>query len=214
MIRRLYVRGWRAFDDLTLDLTDGLTFVVAENGVGKTSLLQAASWGLYGALSNVDARAARRIGTSDTRVELDLELPDGRTLTVAREVQERSEPMHARIGNRDLDEAAVGRVLAEAYGASREFLSMTTLLPGDAVADDATGAFQLQAHLRRVFGVDHLQDAADALQRLHEEADQAARKVRQATRQAAADRSRLRTQLVEAEAAEASAQTARTDARR
>src|SRR5439155_25474976 len=98
MIRRLHIQGWRAFEDLTLDLSDGLTFVVAENGVGKTSLVQAAAWGLYGELSGVDGRAARRIGASATRFEVDLDLPDGRTLNVTRHVEDRSEPRHARIG--------------------------------------------------------------------------------------------------------------------
>jgi DNA repair exonuclease SbcCD ATPase subunit len=213
MIRRLHIRGWRAFEDLTLDLTDGLTFVVAENGVGKTSLVQAASWGLYGALSKVDARAARRIGSSATRVEVDLELPDGRTLTIVREVADRSEPMRARVGDSELDDEGIARVMAEAFGASREFLSMTTVLPSHAVTDDAAGAFHLQAHLRRVFGVDDLQDAAQALQRLHDEADAQAKKVRQATRRAAEDLSRLRAELADAEDAEATAQIARTNAR-
>jgi DNA repair exonuclease SbcCD ATPase subunit len=214
MIRRLHLRGWRAFDDLTLELTGGLTFVVAENGVGKTSLVQAAAWGLYGALSNVDARAARRVGAPLTRVELDLELPDGRTLAMAREVRERSEWLQARIGRLELDEDGVAGVLAEAFGASRDFLSRTTLLPSDAVANDVAGVFHLQAHLRRVFGVDDLQRAAEALQRRHDEADVAARKVRQASRQAAADRTRLRAQLAAAQTAEAAAQAARADARR
>jgi DNA repair exonuclease SbcCD ATPase subunit len=214
MIRRLHIRGWRAFDDLTLDLADGLTFVVAENGVGKTSLVQAAAWGLYGALSNVDARAASRIGASLTRVEVDLELPDGRILAIGREMGERSESMSAAVDGAPVDDEAVGRVMAEAFGASREFLSMTTLLPGDAVADDASGAFHLQAHLRRVFGVDDLQNAADSLRRLHEEAQAQARRLRQASRQAAEDLSRLRSALTEAEATEADAQAARADARR
>jgi DNA repair exonuclease SbcCD ATPase subunit len=214
MIRRLHIQGWRAFEDLTLELADGLTFVVAENGVGKTSLVQAAAWGLYGGLSNVDARAASRVGAPVTRVETELELPDGRVLAIAREVGERSEPVSAALDGADVDEEGVGRVMAEAFGASREFLSMTTLLPGDAVADDATGAFHLQAHLRRVFGVDDLQDAAESLRRLHDEAEAQARQLRQATRRAFEDLSRLRTALAEAEAAEADAQAARDDARR
>ncbi len=63
---------------------------------------------------------------------------------------------------------------------------MTTVLPGEAIADDAAGAFALQSHLRRVFGVDDLQKAAEALRRLGDDADAAARKVRQASRRAAA----------------------------
>jgi hypothetical protein len=213
MIRRLHVRGWRAFDEVTLDLDEGLTFVVAENGVGKTSLVQAASWGLYGSLSPVDARAARRVGSDRTAVEVDVELPDGRTLAITREVHDRAESMHARLDRRDLDEDGLALALAQAFGASREFLSMTTLLPSDAVANDTAGGFQLQAHLRRVFGVDDLQRAADAVQQLHEQADADARKARQATRRATADLHRLRSELAEAEVAESSARAARTEAR-
>jgi DNA repair exonuclease SbcCD ATPase subunit len=214
MIRRLRIEGWRAFDDVTLDLGPGLTFVVAENGVGKTSLVQAAAWGLYGGLSNVDARAARRIGSQRSRVTVELELPDGHLLAVEREAHERGETAQARIaGGPVLDDAEVAERLAGAFGASREFLSRTTLLPSDAVADDAAGAFHLQAHLRRVFGVDDLRRAADELQSLHDQAQAEARKVRQATRRATADLNRLRAQLAEAEAAEAAARAARAEAR-
>jgi DNA repair exonuclease SbcCD ATPase subunit len=213
MIRRLHLQGWRAFEDLAIDLDDGLTFVVAENGVGKTSLVQAAAWGLYGKLSGVDARAARRFGASETRVEVDLELPDGRTLSIERQVGERAEPMRAWVGQVRLDDEAVGRLMAEAFGAPREYLSKTTLIPSESFADDAAGAFHLRAHLCHVFGVDDLQTAADELRRLNNEADAAAKKIRQATRRAAADLAELRTLSAEAEAAWANAETAHATTR-
>lgn len=213
MIRRLHIQGWRAFEDLTLELDDGLTFIVAENGVGKTSLLQAAAWGVYGELSEVDARAARRVGSATTRVKIDLELPDGRTLNITRQVERKSELMYARIGDLDLDDENLARVMAEAFGASREFLSKTTIIPGGDVTDDITGAFQLHAHLCRVFGVEDLQTAADELQRLHNEADTEAKKLRQATRRAATDLAGLRAALTKAETAQVDAETARADSR-
>lgn len=212
MIRRLHLQGWRAFEDLTVNLDGGLTFVVAENGVGKTSLVQAAAWGLYGKLSGIDAQAARRIGTSDTRVEVDLELPDGRTLSIERQVAKRSETMRARVDQADLDDEAVARLMTDTFGASREFLSKTTLIPSAEVADDTAGAFHLRAHLCRVFGVDDLEAAADELQRLHSEADAEAKKIRQATRRAAADLAELRTMSAEAEAVWARAATAHATA--
>jgi DNA repair exonuclease SbcCD ATPase subunit len=215
MIRRLRIQGWRAFDDVTLELDEGLTFVVADNGVGKTSLVQAASWGLYGSLSHVDIRTARRVGSGTTRVEVDLQLPSGRILSVVREARDRGgDAVWTRLGEEELDDEGASRVIVEAFGASREFLSMTTLLPSDAVADDAAGAFHLQTHLRKVFGVEDLQRAAEQLRGLHNEAGAAARALRQASRQAAADLSRLRAQLAEAETAEAKTDAARTDARR
>jgi DNA repair exonuclease SbcCD ATPase subunit len=198
MIRRLRIQGWRAFDDVTLELGEGLTFVVADNGVGKTSLVQAASWGLYGGLSQVDTRAARRIGSPLTRVDVEVELPDGRTLTVGREARDRGgDIVWTRLGDEELDDEGLARALGEAFGASREFLSKTTLLPSDAVADD--DAFHLQKHLRKVFGVEDLQRAAEAVRRLHTEAGAAARQLRQASRQAAADLSRRRSEVLEAE---------------
>jgi DNA repair exonuclease SbcCD ATPase subunit len=213
VIRRLHIEGWRAFEDLKLELDDGVTFIVAENGVGKTSLVQAAAWGLFGALSEVDARAACRFGTSPARVSVDLELPDGRELTIVRQVQDRSESMQARVGTRSLTDAEVASVMADSFGATREFLSKTTMLPSDAVADDATSAFQLREHLCRVFGVDDLQAAADALDHLRGGADAAAKAVRQQTRRAAADIAAVRGELAEAEAAQQAAELARADAR-
>lgn len=213
MIRRLHIEGWRAFEDLKLELDDGVTFIVAENGVGKTSLVQAAAWGLFGALSGVDARVACRFGTSAARVSVDLELPDGRELTIVRQVEDRSESMQARVGTRVLNDSDVATVMADSFGATREFLSKTTVIPSDAVADDATSAFQLREHLCRVFGVDDLQAAADALDRLHGGADAAAKLVRQQTRRAAADLAAVRDELAEAEAAQQAAESARTNAR-
>src|SRR5438094_575710 len=104
MIRRLHVRGWRAFEDLPLDLDEGVTFVVAENGVGKTSLVEAAAWGLYGGLADVDARAARRAGSSVAAVELELDLPDGRGLSIARQVDDRGESMRAELDGSGLSD--------------------------------------------------------------------------------------------------------------
>jgi DNA repair exonuclease SbcCD ATPase subunit len=212
MIRRLHLQGWRAFEELTLHLEDGLTFVVAENGVGKTSLVQAAAWGLYGEYSGIDARAARRIGASATRVEVDVELPDGRTLTIARQVEERSTSTHAHVGRTTLGDDDLARILAGAFGASPEFLSKTTIVPSDGVISDATGAFHLQAHLSRVLGVDDLNRAADELQGLHRQAETAAKAYRQATRRAAADLSLLRADLAKLEASEPAAETARASA--
>src|SRR6266568_1606623 len=171
MIRRLHVRGWRAFEKLDLELDDGVTFVIAENGVGKTSLVEAAAWGLYGDLANVDVRAAQRAGSSLTAVKVELELPDGRTLTIARQVEDRSEQMHAELEGAELTEDDVARVLADAFGASREFLSKTTLIPSDAVAEQNIGSFELRSHLSHVFGVDSLESAWAQLRRMHADAE-------------------------------------------
>lgn len=213
MIRRLHVRGWRAFDELNLELNDGVTFVVAENGVGKTSLVEAAAWALFGELAEVDAQAARRAGSPFAAVELELELPDGRTLSIERQVDDRSQSVHAGLGGAELSPDDVAGVLAEVYGASREFLSRTTLIPSRAVAEQAIGSFELRSHLTSVFGVDSLDSAAEQLRGMNDEAEAITKRMRQAARRAARDMTELRDAAVEAELAESQANAALEDAR-
>jgi len=39
MIRRLVLTNWRAYEHVTLDLEPGVTFIIARNGIGKSSLI-------------------------------------------------------------------------------------------------------------------------------------------------------------------------------
>jgi len=213
MIRRLQVEGWRAFDRLSLEFEPGLTFVVAENGIGKTSLIEAASWGLYGELSGVDARSASRFGEGRVRVQVDVELPDGRALVLDRAVSGRAETLHATVGREQVDDAGVAQIMASAFGASREFLSRTTMVPSAAVTDHSSGIFQLHRHLCHVFGVDDLQAAAAALRRVQAAAEAEAKKHRQETRRATEDLSQLRADLAAAEQAVLATENTRVEAR-
>lgn len=213
MIRRLHVEGWRAFDRLSLDLQPGVTFVVAENGIGKTSLIEAARWGLYGALSGIDARAASRYGEGQVRVQVDVELPDGRVLALDRAISGRNETLHAHVDSEEVEDGGIGQIMATAFGASREFLSRATLLSSTAVADHSTGLPQLHQHLCHVFGVDDLQAAAAALRRGQAAAEAEAKKHRQETRRAAEDLTQLHAALATAEQAVREAERARAEAR-
>lgn len=212
MIRELRVEGWRAFDRLTLQLDAGVTFVVADNGIGKTSLIQAAGWGLYGPLSGVDASAARRFGQDPLRVEVDLELPDGRLATVQRTLRGRNETLYAAVGDTELDDDGLARLMADVFGASREFMARTTMLPSTAVADHSLGLAQLHQHLCHVFAVDELQAAADALARTHAAAAADAKRYRQQDRRTAADLTAMHAQLSELDEALATVEQGRVRA--
>ncbi|HEU0131182.1 MAG TPA: AAA family ATPase [Mycobacteriales bacterium] len=200
MIRRLQLRGWRSFEEQSLEVGPGVTFVLAENGVGKTSLIEAAAWGVYGDLSGVDAVAARRIGTDDTSVEVDVELPDRRVLTIRRAIGVGREPsVEVTLGGDAVDPQKVDAVLAEAFGASADFLARTTTVPSSAVTDERVGAFALHEHLCRVLGVDDLNRVADQLEQIHDENEAEAKGFRSASRRATADLAALTGQLAAAE---------------
>ena len=68
MIRRLTLRNWRNYEDITVEFGAGTTFVVASNGVGKTSLVEAARWALFGTIAsggNAAIRARRSLRPRD-----------------------------------------------------------------------------------------------------------------------------------------------------
>lgn len=196
MIRRLHLRGWRSFEEQSLEIGPGITFVLAENGVGKTSLIEAAAWGLYGPLSGVDPVAARRIGTDETSIEVQVELPDLRVLNIRRAVDAGGRTdVEATLGGEAVDAAQLNAVLAEAFGASAEFLARTTTVPSSAVVDETVSAFALRDHLCRVLGVDDLIDVADRMQQMHDQHEAEAKGYRTASRRATADLADLTVQL-------------------
>lgn len=78
MIRHVSLQNWKAFERLELDLPPGMSFIVARNGVGKTSLLQALHFGLFG---------DRRLLASGTAVEHAVRGGEGRTAEVGLTVQ-------------------------------------------------------------------------------------------------------------------------------
>lgn len=90
MIRHVSLTAWKAFEQLDLDLPEGTSFIVARNGVGKTSLLQALHFGLFGDRHLLSSgspveRAVRGGEGEKAVVELTVDL-NGQEWVVTREV--------------------------------------------------------------------------------------------------------------------------------
>src|SRR5262249_58299962 len=89
MIQRLELQNWRAYDRLDLELGPGATFVVASNGTGKTSLIMAAAWGIFGDIAGVKGADEIRGEAESATVKVELRLPSGDTLVIMRSVDRR-----------------------------------------------------------------------------------------------------------------------------
>src|SRR5258708_10071551 len=85
MIRRLTLTNWRAYEQVTLDLEPGTTFIVARNGIGKSSLIEGAAWALYGDASGRPMDAIR-LGAGAASASIEVVMPDGRTLPITRQL--------------------------------------------------------------------------------------------------------------------------------
>lgn len=161
MIKRLTLTNWRAYNELDLQLTDGTTFVVAPNGVGKTSIVEAAAWALFA--DHVPApRQPVRAGADNATAAVELELPDLRILRVERAMPQRPS-RHApdptvRIDDHPVATGSLDALLRDAYGAEPAFLARIAM-PPSLTETRVPGGRGLREHLCRLFGVEDLSAA-------------------------------------------------------
>ena len=123
-LRRLELRQFRTYEELTLDLPIGLTAVVGPNGIGKTNLVEAVAWPLL--LTSVrgvpnEALVRRGAEAAVVRAELEEPGPDGawqasgeaRRALIESEISARGRGrvlLNRQSGARRRDVAGVGRV--------------------------------------------------------------------------------------------------------
>lgn len=215
MIRRLRLENWRAYDTLDVELSPGTTFVVAPNGVGKTSLVEAAAWALFGDDAPTADRPVRA-GASSATVEIEVELPDQRILSVTR-ARPQKPPRRAPdpvvlVDGVPAAAQSLPQLLRGEYGAETPFLARVAMPRPHTQSPDLEGG-GLTSHLCRLFGVGSLLAAStevDARLKTNE------RLIRTAKQGGKVDRARLSelTAVSSAAAARtAAAKTAHAEAR-
>jgi DNA repair exonuclease SbcCD ATPase subunit len=197
MIRSLRLTNWRAYDKLDLELGPGATFVVASNGIGKTSLIMGAAWGLFGEASEVKAVEEIRGDADGATVEVVLRLPSGIDVVITRTVNPRGRtalsvehPDGELTSQNDLD-----AMLAKEFGADSHVLAqLTTMIHGGAM-ETFQGEFDLQDHLAAIFGVTPLLEAARAAKETADGAASALRKMKTTQRSEKRDRDQVVAEL-------------------
>jgi len=159
MITHITLENWRAYRNLDLDVDPGTTFLVAPNGVGKSSLLEAVRWAL--AAGHVEHRPSMiRQGHANASVVVTLALPAGelavtRTLRMAR--SRPAADTSATLDGRDVAEDEALRLLEGSWSADARFVSRTAFLTEDLRRDDQDP--NLRSHLCRAYSLDDLQRA-------------------------------------------------------
>lgn len=193
MILRLRLRSWRAYEDLDLELGPGATFVVASNGIGKTSLIMGASWGLFGDASQVDPVEQIRGDAESATVGIELRLPSGSDLEITRSITTRGKvALEAKVADREISaQEDLDDLLRTEFGAEPRVLAQLTMMIHGSAVETAQGEFDLQDHLAGVFGVTPLFDAARTSKAVADRAASALRKTKTTQRTGKRDRDAL-----------------------
>ena len=200
MIHRLRLRNWRSYKDLDLRLDPGTTFVVAPNGVGKTSLVYGLAWGVFGQQSSVNPAECVRAGAESAEVKVDFDLPDGRRLSISRTARRRGGPAaRYEVDGARLTESAALSLMEQAFGIELPVAGrLSMMLGGGHLA--ARDHLDLESHLHHAFGVAHLLNAAETAQSVAKEATKARTAFRSTTKQRMENRAALEEEIAELEA--------------
>lgn len=199
MIERLTLHRWRAFETIDLVFERGTTFVVAPNGVGKTSLLLGMAWAIFGDGPKVKARDCIRAGASSTEAEVALLLPESRRLVIRRTVPEKGKQTAAYVLDGSvIDEDEADRVLHDAFGVRPEVAAqLSMMIGGGHVASER--ALDLQDHLYDAFGVTSLRTAAGRAAIMAKDAVKHREGIRSAARDRLTDRGTKEAQVEQLE---------------
>jgi len=195
MISHVRLRQWRSYDELELDFGPGTTFIVAPNGVGKTSLVLGLAWALFGEHADLDPRACIRAGADTAEVEVTLVLPEGRELLVTRQIGRRGRPtVTGRLDGTDVDEPAIVDVLERAFEVDLDVAAnLSMMLGGGQLASKQP--LELKSHLYTAFGVTALLRAAESAEKLAKEAERQRAAVRASDQERLADRAAVESRI-------------------
>lgn len=175
MITTVHLENWRAYKSFKIDLQPGTTFLVAPNGVGKTSFMEAVQWALDSdakPTSKVMRRRARTTSVDVTLLVDDSRVRIKRTLTLGRG-KIPADHTDAWIDDRTAEPAQAMATLADAWEADNRFVSRAAFLR-DRFTEKG-GSPDLRTHLTRLHALDNVQEAitsiATALTTAADEAD-------------------------------------------
>jgi DNA repair exonuclease SbcCD ATPase subunit len=163
MITHVSLENWKTYRTFELKLERGTTFLVAANGVGKTSFIDAVQWALDRSAAPSRAVMRRRAKTTSVIVELiagDATIRVKRSLTLGR-AKTPAEKIETWIDNRVVGPDEAFQHLADTWKVDNRFSSRAAFLTDRFLDKDAEP--DLRSHLTRLYDLDRVQNAIAAL---------------------------------------------------
>ena len=160
VIRQIRIRNWRAYRDATINLGHPIVFFVAPNGVGKSSLYEAARNCLLGFPRGVAARRGIRAGSDDTEISMDFSVEEGADISVTRSLRRTGyTTFSATQDGQSIDEAAFTALLERSWLADPALLERLAF--GDLDSKSKSGrSLPIREHLADLLGVTPLLEVA------------------------------------------------------
>lgn len=204
MITYLELRNWRAFDKVTLHLDAGTSFIVAENGIGKTSILRGAAWALFGS-GHIDPAPELRINPGATEAVgiVALTTPSGE-LEIERvhRIGRGARPsIIATLAGREIEPDELPGTLNQILGAHPSVAAQLGFVHQHALVSDRTLFTGVKGFLRHLTGVSRLDVGRSALLKAQKALDRRASVLNKQARARGSEIDSLKADRVQAAAA-------------
>ena len=162
MITRVRLLNWKAYESFDIEVSPGTTFLVARNGIGKSSFVEAVRWVL-----DPNAKPARgliRRLSASTTVTVDLRV-NGTDVTITRSLSQGRAATPTMEGSATIgcDEKPILEALdwiAAEWRADAHFLHRSAFLTDQLLLE--SGEPDLEGHLVRLYSLDELREAKSA----------------------------------------------------
>jgi len=190
VITRVLLRHWRGYEKLSLDFGPGLTFVIADNGVGKTSLVNGVAWAIFGDESGVDGDAAIRAGTDEASAEVDLVVGDA-TVSLTRTLRRHAprgrsrQTLQVLVDGQEVEGGSaqgaqvLRGLLGDVAGVPLDTVPQLLFVPEMRLTHEGELFADVQEHLAALLGIDDLRRAARTLRTVQGEAGRDLRALQQ-----------------------------------
>lgn len=181
--------NWRAYRKVVLEPQPGVNFLVAHNGVGKTSIILGAQWALFGPRAGIDPAGFLRHGTDHLATRIEVTVGDHR-IAIARRWSPGSRPRlktSVTVDGIQAKEDDLGALLASQFAISPDAAARLVFVPESTLAREASMFQDIHAHLRHLVGVEGLERAAETANRA---AGRLAKELREQKRRDAVDSNR------------------------
>lgn len=159
MIRHIRLENWRAYRHLDLEVSPGTTFLVAPNGVGKSSLMEAVQWAL--SLGEVVDKGSMIRHSHNNATVIVVVATAGGEVTVQRSLRAKkarvSSDLKATVDGEPVSEDELLQFLGREWAADPRFVSRSAFLTEDLRREGEEP--DLRSHLCRVHSLDDLQAA-------------------------------------------------------
>lgn len=204
MITYLELRNWRAFDKVALHLDAGTSFIVAENGIGKTSILRGAAWAIFGP-DHIDPVPELRVnrGATDAVGIVALTTSSGE-LEIERvhRVGRGARPsITATLAGREIDPDELPRTLNRVLGAHPSVAAQLGFVHQHALVSDRTLFTGVKGFLRQLTGVSRLDVGRSALLKTQKALDRRAAALNKQAKARGSEIDSLKSDRVQATAA-------------